>query len=227
MTVDDAADSNDLAAAFAVLSDFLSDNSLTRQLAQVESALVETTASDAAEVVAAYGLSSDLLTAALSVRSTVGRLNDVIHAATIALVLPQVLESAERVTSRPSLGAGNDESRPFDLETDRRVAEFKVAQWTGKDAMRKRHAFADLVHLALDASDRRAQFYVVGDLPMRFLRGSTSKGLGVLGRTSPHTRELFSERFDPDGTMSVADFTAGPARHIELVDLRTLVPGLR
>ncbi|MGV7636824.1 hypothetical protein PJI23_30895, partial [Mycobacterium kansasii] len=69
MTVDDATDSNDLAAAFAVLSDFLSDNSLTRQLAQVESALVEPTASDAAEVVAAYGLSSDLLTAALSVRS--------------------------------------------------------------------------------------------------------------------------------------------------------------
>ncbi|KXP12011.1 hypothetical protein [Tsukamurella pseudospumae] len=226
MTVDDATSSNDLAAAFAVLSDFLSQNSLTVQLAEVESALVETTALDAAEVVSAHGLSAELLSAALSVRSTVGRLNDVIHATTIALVLPQILEPGERVTNRPSLGAGNDKSRPFDLETDRRIAEFKVAQWKGADTMRKRGVFADLVHLALDKSERTAQLYVVGDLPARFLRTSASKASWAMGRSSPHTRSRFTERFDPDATMSVAEFTAGPAAHIELVDLCELVPGL-
>ncbi|MFW0791786.1 hypothetical protein [Gordonia sp. CPCC 205333] len=226
MTADHTTSSNDLAAAFAVLSDFLSGNGLTTQLAQVESALVEATATEARAVAEQHGLSVDLLAAALAVRSKVGRLNDVIHASTISLVLPQILEPCERVTNRPSLGAGNDKSRPFDLETDRRIAEFKVAQWKGADTMRKRGVFADLVHLALDESGRRAQLYVVGDRPTHFLRTSASKASWTLGRSSPHTRARFGERFDPDGTLSVAEFTAGPAAHIELVDLRRLVPGL-
>ncbi|WP_217491761.1 hypothetical protein [Tsukamurella pseudospumae] len=226
MTVDDATSSNDLAVAFAVLSDFLSENDLTAQLARVESALVEATVTDAAEVVAEHGLTSELLTAALSVRSTVGRLNDVIHAATIALVLPQILEPGERVTNRPSLGAGNDKSRPFDLETDRRIAEFKVAQWKGADAMRKRGVFADLVHLAMDETNRHAQLFVVGDAPTRFLRTSAAKASWGLEKSSARTRERYAARFDPSWEMSVAEFTAGPAARIELVDLRELVPGL-
>lgn len=92
--------------------------------------------------------------------------------------------------------------------------------------MRKRGVFADLVHLALDESDRRAQLYVVGDLPARFLRTSAAKASWALGRSSPHTRARFVERFDPHGELSVAEFTSGPAAHIELVDLRTLVPEL-
>jgi len=226
MTVEPTPSTADLATAFAVLSEFLGDNSLTTQLAHVESSLVEATGNNAAEVVARHGLTAELLTAALSVRSTVGRLNDVIHATTISLVLPQILEPGERVTNRPSLGAGNDKSRPFDLETDRRIAEFKVAQWKGADTMRKRGVFADLVHLALDESVRRAQLFVVGDRPMHFLRTSTSKASWALGRSSPHTRERFTRRFDPDGALSVAEFAGGPAAHIELVDLRSFVPEL-
>jgi hypothetical protein len=141
----------------------------------------------AREVAARYGFGGELLDAALAVRAQVGRLNDVIHSSTIALVLPHILEPGERVTARPSLGAGNDPSRPFDLETDRRVAEFKVAQWKGADTMRKRGVFADLAHLALDDSGRRAQLYVVGALPMRFLRESTSKASWMLGGSSPRT----------------------------------------
>lgn len=215
-----------LAAAFAVLSDFLGTANLTAQLAQVESELVETTADDAGEVAAQHGFTQELLAAALSVRAKVGRLNDVIHASTIALTLPHILEPGEQVTNRPSLGAGNDPTRPFDLETDRRIAEFKVAQWKGADTMRKRGVVADLVHLALDDSGRRAQLYVVGELPGRFLTTSTSTVTWMLGRSSPKTRERFAERYGQDSTMTVAEFTAGPAAHIELVDLRTLVPGL-
>ena len=66
--------------------------------------------------------------------------------------------------NRPSLAAGNDPTRPFDVETDRRVAEFKVGIWsgTGTDAMRKRTVFHDLVNLAADTSGRRAELYVAG-----------------------------------------------------------------
>ena len=43
-----------------------------------------------------------------------------------------MLEPGERLANRPSLAAGNDPSRTFDLETDRRVAEFKLAIWNGR-----------------------------------------------------------------------------------------------
>ncbi|MBB1031239.1 PE-PGRS family protein [Dietzia sp. SLG310A2-38A2] len=219
-------DSTDLASAFAVLSDFLGTTGLTAHLAQVESKLVEATATEAGAVASQSGLTDELLVAALSVRAKVGRLNDVIHASAIAVTLPHILEPGEQVTNRPSLGAGNDETRPFDLETDRRIAEFKIAQWKGADTMRKRGVFKDLVYLALDDSGRRAQLYVVGELPGRFLTTSAAKGLWALGRSSPHIRARFTERFDPHSTMTVAEFTAGPAAHIEVIDLRALVPAL-
>ena len=215
-----------LVESFLALSGYLRTNDMTAQLAHAEDALKDSTGEEDGDISSEHGLTPDLLTAALTVRATVGRLNDVIHAAVIALVLPHILEPGERLTNRPSLGAGNDPSRPFDLETDRRIAEFKVAQWKGKDTMRKRGVVADLVHLALDETGRRAQLYVVGDLPAKYLRGTTQKVVWALGRSSPHTRRQYADRFDPDGSLSIADFTAGPAAHIEIIDLSTLVPAL-
>lgn len=129
------------------------------------------------------------------------------------------------MTVRPSLGAGNDASRPFDLETDRRIAEFKVAQWKGADTMRKRGLFADLVHLALDQSSRRAQLFVVGGLPFKFLTTSKSNAQWALARSSPHLRRRFTDSFG-DTDMTVAEFTRGPGSGIEIVDLATLLPSL-
>lgn len=158
-----------LAESFATLSRFLTDHDLTAHLAAAEAAFHHAGSATSRAVTIEYGFSDDLLDAALAVRAHVGRLNDVIHATVIARVLPAILEEGEVVVRRPSLGAGNDRSRPFDLETDRRIAEFKVAQWKGADTMRKRGVVSDLVHLALDESGRRAQLFVVGALPVRFL----------------------------------------------------------
>lgn len=65
-------------------------------------------------------------------------MSDLIHAAAIVVLLPRLLGEGEVVTNRPSLAAGNDPARPFDLETNLRVAEFKLSQWAGADAMTKR-----------------------------------------------------------------------------------------
>jgi hypothetical protein len=213
-------------AAFAVLSRFLTDRNLTELLARVEGELVDATAVEAAELTAGDGLTTELLESALLVRSIVGRLNDVVHAATIATVLPQILEPGERITNRPSLGAGNSASRPFDLETDRRVAEFKVSQWKGADTMRKRGVFADLVNLALDDSGRTAQLYVVGDKPIHFLRTSTAKATWGIDRTTTRMRDRYAREFGEGRELTIAEFTAGPGAHIELIDLRPMVPAL-
>ncbi|PJE03555.1 MAG: PE-PGRS family protein [Mycobacterium sp.] len=218
-------DGDDLAAVTALMQFFRGDG-LTERLASAEAALVGCSGEAGAAAAAERGLTEAMLLAALAVRSQVGRLNDVIHACTIALALPHILEPGEQIVIRPSLGAGNDPSRPFDLETDRRIAEFKVAQWKGKDAMRKRTVVSDLVHLAMDDSGRRAQLYVVGVRPLTFLRTSATTVSWALGRSSPRTRERYASTFDAQGTMSVAQFTAGPAAHVELVDLGAFLTGL-
>lgn len=160
------------AAAFERLAAFLTGRSLTGAVASLEYALVGCDGEQVAAEVRAAGFQPALLEDALSVRRDLGRLNDLIHATAIGLALPFILEPDERLTNRPSLAAGNDQTRPFDVETDRRVAEFKLAVWSGSgtDPMRKRAVFHDLVHLAADSSGRRAVLYVLGDRPLACLR---------------------------------------------------------
>ncbi|MEO3777279.1 hypothetical protein ABGB16_10595 [Micromonospora sp. B11E3] len=213
----------DPAEAFATLLNFVGSADLTRRIADLEARMDGANRPAAAELAEDSGMSLDLLLAALLVRKHAGRLSDIIHAAVITQVVPLILEEGERVLRRPSLAAGNDPSRPYDLETDRRIAEFKMSVWKGADAMRQRGAFADLVHLALDQSGRRAQLFVAGPPAIRFLRTAKGTAAWALNRSSPVLRRRFEERF---GSLDVPirDFTAGPAGHVELIDLTELLP---
>jgi hypothetical protein len=115
-----------------------------------------------------------------------GRVNDVIHAAATVVALPQPLQPNE-VLRRPSLATGNDRSRPFDVETDRRIAEFELADWAPRgNAMRQRQAFKDLVNLAADRSGRKAELYVLGPRPIRFLTRTKAKSVGGWTERRPH-----------------------------------------
>jgi hypothetical protein len=208
----------------ARLLTYLARQPLTTAVAALEHALEGSTGEAAAEHGRAAGIDQDLLTAAVATRRQLGRLNDLIHASAITLMLPRLLEPGELIQGRPSLAAGNDPTRKYDLQTNLRVAEFKLAQWAGADAMRKRGAFKDLVHLAADDSGRRAQLFVVGQAPIRFLRQSKSTAAWGLDRATT-TRAKFEERFGPL-SMSIRDFTAGPGAHVELVDLEPEMPAL-
>ncbi|MFE0592651.1 hypothetical protein [Micromonospora echinospora] len=213
----------DPAAAFTTLLEFVASADLTRRIADLEGRMEGIDRSTAAELAEGSGMSLDLLLAALLVRRHAGRLSDIIHAAVITQVVPLILGEGERVLRRPSLAAGNDPGRPYDLETDRRIAEFKMSVWKGADAMRKRGVFADLVHLALDESGRRAQLFVAGLPAVHFLRTAKGSAAWALNRSSPVLRQRFEERF---GSLDVPirDFTAGPAGHVELINLAELLP---
>lgn len=184
---------DDFASALKALGTFLDRGPLTTSIADLEEALEDSTQENVEDLLKAAAVSPNLLRGAMIVRARIGRINDVIHAAAIALSLPELLEPGE-VIARPSLGAGNDPSRPFDLETDRRVAEFKLASWKGSDAARKRQTFKDLVHLAAEESNRSAELYVLGEKPIHFLETSTSKASWGLDR-SPPIQKLFAEHF--------------------------------
>jgi hypothetical protein len=71
-----------------------------------------------------------------------------------------------------SLGAGNT-GREFDLETNRRIAEFKFIHWRGgAESIRQNQLFKDFYLLAESTSRKRKYLYVLGThTPLRFLNG--------------------------------------------------------
>ena len=97
-------------------------------------------------------LGEEKLDAALLIKLVAGQINVLVHAVGIVNALPYLLEKGEVVES-VSLGAGNS-GRKHDLETDRRVAEFKFIRWRGADAVRQDNLFADLFNLATNPTDK-------------------------------------------------------------------------
>jgi len=207
--------------AFRRLDSFLSSGELTSVLSRLEAQLLGADRDSAVAVTQDSGFDADLVESALVVRERVGMLDTLLHAAVITQLLPLILEDGETVVRRPSLGAGNDRERVFDLETDRRVAEFKLSSWKGRDGMRQRGLFADVVGLSLDETGRRRQVYVVGDLPVRFLTTSRRNAAKTLTKAAIRVRT-------PAGLteeLTVSEFTHAAA--IEVLDLRTFLPTLR
>jgi hypothetical protein len=211
----------DALEAFRHLDLFLASNMLTPTLAALEARLDGINKKAAADLGQTTGFDEDLVDAALVVRERVGMLDTLIHAAVITQVLPMILADDEVVTKRPSLGAGNDPGRVFDLETTHRVAEFKLSSWKGHDGARQRGLFADVVGLSLDPTDRRRQVFVVGALPVAFLTTSKRNAVKTLSKGPLRLRD--APRLTE--TMTVSEFTA--AAGIEVIDLRSMLPGLR
>lgn len=211
----------DSTVAFATLDAYLSKGSLTESIATLEASLNGSGPEDVQRILRESGLDADLVDSALVVRERIGMIDTLIHAAVITQVLPLILEPGEVLTKRPSLGAGNDPDRNYDLESSHRVAEFKLSSWKGRDGMRQRGLFADVVGLSLDVTGRRRQVYVVGDLPVRFLKSSRRNATKTLSKAALKLRA--PEGMEEDTT--VAEFTK--AANIEVIDLRVLLPRLR
>lgn len=209
--------------AFTTLVQFLRSRSFTTRVADLEHRVVGAEPPEVSRIAHGEGLTPQLLHAALTVRREAGRVSDVIHAAVILLALPAILEPGEVICNRPSLGPGNDPTRPFDLETDRRIAEFKVALWSGGDMMRKRGVTADLVHLALDESGRRPELWVAGEDPLRFLLTSRSSVAGLLSRAPRRLRERYADRFGTQET-PLRTFVAEQAAHVRLRNIAEVIP---
>src|SRR5258708_7934565 len=111
----------DLAAAAAAMESFAGTN-LTSRISALESSFVGKGALDAKQLLVNANISRDLLASANLLKRVAGQIHVVIHAVSILLCLPHLLDPGEQVEYL-SLGAGNT-GRAFDLETTHRVAEF-------------------------------------------------------------------------------------------------------
>ncbi len=205
------------------LLSLLTREPLTSRIAAVEHDLVGRDPGSLADVAGLAELSVQTAQAAIQVRSALGRLSDVIHASVICSVIPRIMRDEERITVRPSLAAGNDASRPYDLETTHRIAEFKVAIWQGRDTMRKRMLVADYVSLAMDQRPLDKELYVVGPRPAQFLRSSRATIQWALQRSAQGLRDRFEARYGP-APVPIKDFASGPGADVRVIDLHHLLP---
>jgi len=216
-----ASDIEEAASAFARLDAFMSAHPLRAFLGDLEGKLLDADRKGATRVAEGSGFDLDLVESAMVIRARVGQLDSLIHAAVISLALPLILEPGEVVVRRPSLGAGNDPERRYDLETSLRVAEFKLAVWQGQDSMRQRGVFADAVNLSRDDTGRRRELYVLGEEPIRYLSTSGANASRRLGKSALHLRA--EGVVGPEATVS----EVVTAADIRIIDLRTILPGLR
>ena len=213
--------------AFARLVPIMAPGRLNDLIGGLEQRLAHASTLVAIEEVQSAGLTVELLSAALVVRRDIGRLNDLIHALAIGLTLKSLLEPDEYITVAPSLAAGNDASaQTFDLETDRRAAEFKLSVWTGHDSQRQRGLFSDLVNLAAHAPDGyKAQLFVVGHRPGKWLNGTRStvaRALDAAKRSTHAAVKLQGASAD----LPIPMFVRTCASRVEIVDLDRHIPNL-
>ncbi|MCM2431060.1 hypothetical protein [Streptomyces sp. RKAG337] len=118
----------DLSTAVGTLARFLHRQPLTQAIAGLEHRLEGADASSAARATAEAGVDEDLLASALTVRESLGRINDLIHASGILLVLPHILEPGEKIINRPSLGPGTIRADP---STWRPTSGWRSSNWPG------------------------------------------------------------------------------------------------
>lgn len=214
----------DLRGAVERAAAVLSQTNVASTISSLERELSRADLTTAMRASARLGLDGDLLVSALRARRDLGRINDIVHATAILVSLPALLEANEVIRRPPSLTAANVHSRRFDLETNRRLAEFRFAVWDGSDVGRQRGLVADLAHLALhDQTDRRLrQLYVVGERPIEFLRTTRSKLISALARGGRVKTDLVEAQVDLE--MPISEFLRDLAGDVELIDLCERVP---
>lgn len=212
-----------LREALALLESLTHAAGLTSWIGGLEAGLQGTDVDQVRAFVNREGIGRETLDAALLIKRVSGQINVLVHAIGILNALPYILEPGE-VVETLSLGAGNT-GRRHDLETDRRVAEFKFIEWRGgPESIRQNSVFADLFNLANSPTDKQRVLYLVGTtIPLRFLENRRALG-SVMSRNA--ALEARFRAVHGDKLRTVRDYYDSVRDQVEVVDLVGLVPGL-
>jgi len=216
MTRESSADLNEAAKELASFR----EDGLKFRLEKLEQSFLAHGIDDIDQILGREKLTGNLLASALAIRDAASQVNEIVHAVGILKSLPLILGSNEVVQSL-SLGAGNT-GRPFDLETNLRIAEFKFIEWKGADAVRQDSLFKDFYELAEYPTEKKKYLYVVGtDYPTKFLRGRRACKSVMMRhqKTWKHYGESYADRFP-----TVGEYFAHRGPLVQIVDLTQLLP---
>jgi len=163
---------SELENAFRVIEGFSNPTKLTKRISDIESQLQLKDYKSIICFLQQEGIKEEILEGALKIKGLVGQINVLIHTLGILNVLPYIIEEDEEILY-VSLGAGNT-GKKFDLETNKRIAEFKFIQWKGgSEAIRQNSLFIDFFNLAEHASEKTKCLYVINKkYPTNFLNGN-------------------------------------------------------
>lgn len=200
-----------------------SGTSLTETIALLEQQLKEANSSNLSDLLSSSFITNNLLASAYLLKSIAGQINVVIHALGILLTLPHILKPDEKIESL-SLGAGNT-GRDFDLETNRRIAEFKFIHWQGgAEVIRQNALFKDFYLLAECDRQKEKFLYVLGDEhPLKFFNSGRT-----LSSVMSRHRKLwndFSKRHG-DKFITVKDYYATTKTKVQIEDISKYLPSL-
>lgn len=205
------------------LPDRFTGRDLTATLRRIESDVRGIAAQDCPDFLHSAGIDRDALNAAAHLKRLAGQVNVTIHALGILICLPHILEANETV-EYVSLGAGNT-GRQFDLETDRRIAEFKFIRWRGgAETIRQNTMFKDFFLLAEHPASKRKYLYLLGTRhALKFMKGGRAL-TSVLSRNEK-LRRLFAERYESQ-FRTVGEYFAAHGREVEIADVSPWLPEL-
>jgi len=206
----------DIAVALLKLQDFRTAG-VAKRVNSLAAALTDSCGADCEQRLLDAGTQSDILRAALAIKRASAEIDTILHAVGIALALPRILSTDERV-QRLSLGAGTSNGR-FDLETNYRIAEFKFIQWRGRDAQRQIGLFKDFYDLA-EAETPKARYLYVLNKPrvLAFLSGKR-KLSALFSKAALEQR--FTSRFG-ERYVRVGEYFGDRQHHVTIEDLSTI-----
>lgn len=181
--------------AIAAIEKFQGDD-LTESLSTIETDINGWGFEEAKNFCDSREIDESFMASALSVKKIAGQINVIIHAAGILHSLQHILEHGEKV-EYVSLGAGNA-GRDFDLETNRRIAEYKFIDWQGgAESIRQNGVFKDFFELAEKKTEKKKFLYVVGTkYPILFFQGGRAL-TSVLSR-HPEILEQITSKYGTD-----------------------------
>jgi hypothetical protein len=213
------AESARLLQAFARLGE-MRERGLSEYVRRLEGAFVGQTGEQIVSRLAQEAVDTELLGACLLVKDLSARINDIVHAVGISVLLPLILEAGERV-EYVSLASGNT-GKQFDLATDRRVAEFKFVNWRGgPESIRQNQVFKDHLDLVLYGGDRRKELYLYEpQVALKFFHSARSL-TSVLSKDAA-TRNEFYGRFN-DRFMTVNEFFEEHEQVVTFCDINSFL----
>jgi hypothetical protein len=164
---------NDLIKATELLQLFRG-GSFPDTVSAIEESFVGASKSTVLPLLTKRSLNDDLLDAALLIKRNASQIDEIVHTLGLLLALPSILDQDERIESL-SLAAGNT-GKGFDLETDKRIAEFTFIQWQGgPEVIRQNKIFKDFYFLAEADTSKLRELYVLGtDHVLKFFNSKRS-----------------------------------------------------
>jgi hypothetical protein len=193
---------------------------LSTTIGQLERSAEARKGDDLRKFLAEKAIDGPLLRSAVAVKRAAAQIDEVVHAVGTLLALPEILDEDEVIESL-SLAAGNT-GRDYDVETNKRVAEFTFIEWKGgPEAIRKQKLFKDFYVLAEAKTEKKRFIYIVGDEfgPKVFL--SRSLCTGML-RKFAFLQKEFAQQYG--STLPVREYYDMKKHLVEIVDLRKVAP---